>query len=139
MSLQTRRSGKFFLGCDLRYQFFKSDSKVALVYPGTALHWGILSAYPGAHQLQSWPAGFEVHPSQIHAWKKALAAVQNDAGLRGAPRWTSAPLEMVLDARRRTKRSSLPSSTNRLGSSRWNGIFCHGASGCEPVPTPGHD
>ena len=26
-----------------------------------------------------------------------------------------------------------------LGSSRWNGIFCHGASGCEPVPTPGHD
>ena len=30
---------------------------------------------------------------------------------------------MVLDARRRTKRSSLPSSTNRLGSSRWNGIF----------------
>ena len=31
------------------------------------------------------------------------------------------------------------SSTNRLGSSRWNGIFCHGASGCEPVPTPGHD
>ena len=20
-----------------------------------------------------------------------------------------------------------------------NGIFCHGASGCEPVPTPGHD
>ena len=24
-------------------------------------------------------------------------------------------------------------------SSRWNGIFCHGASGCEPVPTPGHD
>ena len=40
-------------------------------------------------------------------------------------------MKMVLDARRRTKRSSLPSSTNRLGSSRWNGIFCHGASGCE--------
>ena len=32
-------------------------------------------------------------------------------------------MKMVLDARRRTKRSSLPSSTNRLGSSRWNGIF----------------
>ena len=36
-----------------------------------------------------------------------------------------ASLKMVVDARRRTSfllRSSLPSSTNRLGSSRWNGI-----------------
>ena len=22
--------------------------------------------------MLDWPAGFEVHPSQIHAWKKAL-------------------------------------------------------------------
>ena len=65
-----------------------------------------LAALQGEHTIAELASRFEVHPSRIHAWKKAST--------QGAPHL----FEMVLDARGRTKRSSLPSSTNRLGSSR---------------------
>ena len=86
-----------------------------------------LAALQGEHTIAELASRFEVHPSQIHAWKKALT--------QGAPHL----FENGAGRQEKDQESSLPSSTNRLGSSRWNGIFCHGASGCEPVPTPGHD
>ena len=46
---------------------------------------------------------------------------------------------MALDGRRRIRRPSLPSFTSRSANSRWNGIFCHGGPGYEPVSAPGHD
>ena len=86
-----------------------------------------LAALQGEHTIAELASRFEVHPSQIHAWKKALTQGVPHLFENGAGRQEKD--QEVLTA----------SSTNRLGSSRWNGIFCHGASGCEPVPTPGHD
>ena len=87
-----------------------------------------LAALQGEHTIAELASRFEVHPSQIHAWKKAL--------IQGAPHL------FENGAGRQEKDQEVLTAQlyqNRLGSSRWNGIFCHGASGCEPVPTPGHD
>ena len=86
-----------------------------------------LAALQGEHTIAELASRFEVHPSQIHAWKKALT--------QGAPHL----FENGAGRQEKDQEVLTASSTNRLGSSRWNGIFCHGASGCEPVPTPGHD
>ena len=86
-----------------------------------------LAALQGEHTIAELAGRFEVHPSQIHAWKKAL--------IQGAPHL----FENSAGRQEKDQEVLTASSTNRLGSSRWNGIFCHGASGCEPVPTPGHD
>ena len=70
-----------------------------------------LAALQGEHTIQSWPAGLK------------STRARSMPGRRPCFRGRRTSLKMVLDARRRSKRSSLPSSTNRLGSSRWNGIF----------------
>ena len=85
-----------------------------------------LAELQGEHTIAELASRFEVHPSQIHAWKKAL--------IQGAPH-----LFENGAGRQEKDQEVLTAQLYQQISSRWNGIFCHGASGCEPVPTPGHD
>ena len=85
-----------------------------------------LAALQGEHTIAELASRFEVHPSQIHAWKKALT--------QGAPH-----LFENGAGRQEKDQEVLTAQLYQQIGQRWNGIFCHGASGCEPVPTPGHD
>ena len=85
-----------------------------------------LAALQGEHTIAELASRFEVHPSQIHAWKKAL--------IQGAPHL----FENGADARRRTKRSSLPSLPTDWAA-QGGTPFLSRSFGLEPVPTPGHD
>ena len=53
---------------------------------------------------------FEVHPSQVRSWKRAL--VEGAAGLFGGDG----------DREKEAARPSLPSSTSTSANSRWSGI-----------------
>ena len=86
-----------------------------------------LAALQGEHTIAELASRFEVHPSQIHAWKKAL--------IQGAPHL----FENGAGRQEKDQEVLTAQLYQQIGQLKVEGIFCHGASGCEPVPTPGHD
>ena len=86
-----------------------------------------LAALQGEHTIAELASRFEVHPSQIHAWKKALT--------QGAPHL----FENGAGRQEKDQEVLTAQLYQQIGQFKVERDFCHGASGCEPVPTPGHD
>ena len=87
---------------------------------------GSLAALQGEEAIAQLASRFEVHPTQIHAWKKAL--------IQGAS-------EVFGNDTSKTEREQEALTAHlyqQIGNSRWSGIFCRASPGYESAPASGY-
>ena len=86
-----------------------------------------LAALQGDHTIAELASRFEVHPSQIHAWKKVL--------VQGAPQL----FENGSGRQEKDQEALTAQLYQQIGQLKVERDFCPGGPGYESAPAPDHD